>query len=194
MKTIILNDTEYHLPHQPSDFKLGKYEKVMKILEEDVTEIEKYSNLLVELGIPEEVIDDLTIEEFSSTIKDYMEGTTYDFSKFKFVPTIEVNGRTYQAFDEDAEFLLKVKDLNWIEKLIKRNPDKYLAEVLAVIFKDIELTKTEHYTDAHIRHKASLFRENVTLDIAIPYIGAISHELLTSLQTNVTLSNDTTTN
>ena len=54
-------------------------------------------------------------------------------------------------------------------------------------FKDIELTNNEHYVDAHIRHKAKLFRENVTADVALPYVGFFSKELLENIQTYATL-------
>lgn len=53
---------------------------------------------------------------------------------------------------------------------------------MAVIFKDVDLTKNEHYEEAHIKHKAKLFRDNITFDIAIPYIAYFSKEIIESLQ------------
>jgi hypothetical protein len=55
-------------------------------------------------------------------------------------------------------------------------------KAFALIYKDVELTDTEHYTDAHIEHKAKLFGEAVNADVAAPVIFQLSRIILDHIQ------------
>jgi hypothetical protein len=56
------------------------------------------------------------------------------------------------------------------------------AYILAVLFKDDALTKNEHYVESHLKHKCSLFAENLTADIAMPYLSLVAKRTLKSIQ------------
>ena len=64
----------------------------------------------------------------------------------------------------------------------KKNPTKFIAGILAIIFKDTELTNTEHYSMAHIEYKAELIRKEITYDIALPFIADYSVNLIEMLE------------
>lgn len=178
MLNVRIKTEDYPLKQNPSEFTIGEYEKISSIINNDeLDQIDKYSQFFVELGIPQDVMDDLNTIEFFNIIKSY---TSDKFELGEFQQTIEINGRTYKAFNE--EFFLNVKDMKAIEKYVKINPNSFVGELMAIVFKDVDLTKTEHYADAHIRHKAKLFREHVTFDVAVPYVGYFSKELLGSLE------------
>lgn len=178
MLEIELNGNVYQLKHTADEFLIGEYERVSSIINNtELDQIDKYSQLFVELGIPQTVLDELNTIKFFEIIKSY---NGYQFEVGEFTKEIEINGRTYKAFED--EFFLSVKDMKEIEKSIKRNPDSFIGDVMAIVFKDVELTKNEHYVDAHIKHKAKLFRDNVTFDKAVPFISYFSKEVIASLQ------------
>lgn len=188
MITITLKEVDYNLKTSASDFSLGEYESILTIINSTDEDFEKYANLLVSVGLPIEVVDNLEIKDFMSVLKQFTQSFD-DISQYtsNFSKTIEIGNKIYTSYTDD-EFKLKVKELKLIEKFITRNPNAYLSEIIAVVFKDNDLTNTEHYTDAHIRHKAKLFREHVTLDIALPYIIYFSKEILNNITVEINLN------
>jgi len=59
---------------------------------------------------------------------------------------------------------------------------KYMGEMLAVLYKDLQLDRTVHYEDAHIKAKAELFRTKVTADVILPYVNLILKDIVTKLK------------
>jgi hypothetical protein len=55
-------------------------------------------------------------------------------------------------------------------------------KAFALVYKDVELTDTEHYTDAHIEHKSKLFGDAVNADVAAPVIFQLSRIILEHIQ------------
>lgn len=188
MLTIKIKDKEFILKQNPSDFLISEYESVSTLLNNsELDEFDKYYQLFILLGVDEDILDNLDTIEFFDIIKTYLNN---NLSTGPLTKELVVNGRTYQSFDE--KFYINVRDMKAIERFIKNNPDVFIGELMAILFKDVELSKTEHYIDAHIKHKAKLFRENITLDIAIPFIGYFSKDLISSLEIfkEIELSNE----
>ena len=86
----------------------------------------------------------------------------------------EADGYTYEAYDDN--FKLTAKDTKHIEKILNSRHKGFISEALAVIFKRTDLSKTEHYTDAHIKHKAKIIRE-LTAEVAVPYLVVIAETI-----------------
>ncbi len=63
-----------------------------------------------------------------------------------------------------------------IEKIIKNNPNSYISKVIAVLFKRTDLKDQEHYADAHIKHKANLFKK-LNAEFTLPYIAFIGEKM-----------------
>jgi hypothetical protein len=63
-----------------------------------------------------------------------------------------------------------------IEKVALHKQKGYVSEMLAIMFKRDDLTAAEHYTDAHIKHKAKLIRK-LTANVAIPYLMFIAEKI-----------------
>jgi len=56
-----------------------------------------------------------------------------------------------------------------------------MAYMLAVIFKREDLTKTEHYDNAHLKLKEKLFSK-LPAAVAVPYVTYIGKELAKAMQ------------
>lgn len=184
----------YKLPNKASEMNIKLYEKLSEVLEAKVRDngenkdvfkyesvIDKYLDVLELLGLPESAINELSQEEFKKAVIDFNKPTKVNY---KMVNKIEVNGRIYKAF-EGKKFNLNVKDGALIEKYARQNPTRYVAEMLAVIFKDENLTDAEHRTNAHIKHKANIFRDEVKAEIAVPYLMEIAKKILIAGQKEV---------
>jgi hypothetical protein len=94
-----------------------------------------------------------------------------------------MSNHVYKAFDE--EFKLSVRDLKHIESKVKKSPSKYMAFMLSVIFKRTDLTKTEHYDNAHLKEKERLFSK-LPAAVAVPYVQHIGRELANAMKDEAT--------
>ena len=114
--------------------------------------------------------DDVEIEEFKEIVRAFNDV----IGKPELVNTLEIDGYTYVAFED--KFKLSVKDTKHIEKTMHSKHKGYISELLAVLFKRTDLTKVEHYSDAHIKLKAKLIRE-LKAELAVPYLVEIGQKL-----------------
>jgi hypothetical protein len=171
---------DYEIKSSIDELTVGQFEVVSGIMNDmGLGKVDKYVQIFEFLGLPESIWDDMETKEFTKLVSDYNEpyGKEMDYQ-----PTIEIDGYTYRAFTD--EFSVTIKDMKFIEAAVKADPKKWVAESLAVIFKREDLSKTEHYDTAHLKHKAKLFKE-IKAVIAIPYIQYIGKELNTALESKI---------
>jgi hypothetical protein len=171
----------FELKTELADMTVNEFEHISKILNNSqIDNVEKYCQVLEFLGMSDQIINELTDEEFYEIIRAF----TYEPEYSKMTPTIECDGRKYRAYEDEGELILKVKDLNYIEKAAK-NEKNYLSKILAIVFKQEELTATEHYTPAHIAYKAELFGKLNAQQMA-PYILTITNKITEGVEKHIT--------
>lgn len=137
--------------------------------------VEKHLEVFKLMGVSDE-IEDVDFEVFKEYILKFNSAKVPNSVLLK---RFEVDGYTYQAYED--EFKLTAKDTKFIEKILSSKHKGYISEVLAVIFKRTDLSKTEHYTDAHIKHKAKLIRD-LKAEVAIPYLVAVTEQINNHVQ------------
>lgn len=151
---------------------------------EDITEIhastkydhvEKHIETFKYMGLGDE-IEDVDIEEFKAYIKLF---NTSKAPEGILLKRFENDGYTYQAYDD--EWKLTARETKLIEKILNNKHKGYISEVLAVLFKRTDLTKTEHFTDAHIKLKSKIIRE-LPAEIAVPYLVAVADTINKQVQ------------
>jgi hypothetical protein len=178
MLTIKFQDNSYQIKNQVEEFTIREFEEICFILnEKKQTKINAWSQIFNLLGVPNEVIDEFDSFAFIQLIKEF---NLDDFENKEFVKEIEIDGYTYQSFEND--FKLTVKEMGLIEQKIEKDSNKFLGELMAIIFKRVDLSKIEHFDNAHIKYKAELFRNSVTADKAIPFIGFLSKRLINNIE------------
>jgi len=164
----------YQLKNSTNEFLINEFEHICSILNNlEKNHIEKWTEVFKYLGIPEDVIDNFDSFDFIEMIKEFNIFTT---DSTEFVKEIVLDGITYTAFDE--KFKLTVKEMTLIEDYVKKNDNRYLGEMLAVIYKRTDLDKTMTYDKAHLKFKAELIRKQINADVAIPIIGFLSKKLI----------------
>ena len=152
---------------RPNAINLAVWERMALVMyNESLDTIEKYEELFKLVGFKKELIEDLEFAEFGKAIEEFNTETTVEFAVY--VTELNIEGYTYKAFDN-----LKVKDLRIISNAMNDNPVS-AGEMMAMCFKRTDLEDKEHYADAHIKHKAALFRKHLTADVCIPYITRVT--------------------
>lgn len=134
--------------------------------------IDAWLEIFEMLGAKEKDLDRLKASDLFTHILDFNK----DEIEKKFVRTIELSGRTYEAYPEGGEFVLKGKTMATIERLVKANGDVNFAQVLAAIFEDTQETKAQHYDEDHVEEKAEYFGD-MRADIALPYLAEFGVEI-----------------
>jgi hypothetical protein len=56
--------------------------------------------------------------------------------------------------------------------IVKENKHS-VSDIMALMFKRTDLSNTEHYDNAHLKHKSKLFRTQPA-EIAIPYLNYVT--------------------
>ena len=156
------------IPSKMDELTLEQFQKISAIHNnEEYDTLEKHCKVFEYLGITEDEMDvefDLFLENVKLFNKD-------NFTKKDPVEEIELEGYTYKA-----EMKLSVKDSRIVEKIIKKDNKEYISDIMALMFKRTDLSNTEHYDPAHLKHKAKLFSK-LKADISIPYITFVTYKI-----------------
>lgn len=159
------------VPNQLNELTVQQFETITTIhAKTELDAIDKHLEVFEFLGVPTIEFDDIQIEEFKEIVKEFNNVQ----SQPQLVNTLELDGYTYTAFED--KFKLSVKDTKHIEKIMSSKHKGYISELLAVLFKRTDLTKAEHYSDAHIKLKAKMIRE-LKAELAVPYLVEIGKKL-----------------
>jgi len=178
MKVFKIGGKEYQLRNKSKEVSLNEFAKISHILSGgDGETTDKWLEVLTILG-SKELTELLTLKQFSDAVQSC---NLMDVNK-KVKQSIEVNGRVYECTLSKGEIQLTAKDLSKIEKMATSG--KMFGHLaFALVYKDTQLTNEEHYTDAHIEHKAKLFGNQITADIAAPAIIQIGRLIMQHFQT-----------
>ena len=164
------------IPNEMNELTIQQFEEITDIhANEKLDIIEKHLEVFKFMGVSDE-IEDIDFEVFKEYVDKF---NTAKVPSSELLKRFENSGYTYQAYDDD--FRLTAKDTKLIEKILGNKHKGYISEVLAVLSKRTDLTKTEHYTDAHIKHKAKLIRE-LKADVAVPYLVAVAEKINNHVQ------------
>ena len=167
----MVNILGFDVSNQLNELSVQQFETITTIhADTELDAIDKHLQVFEFLGVPTIKWDDVEIEEFKEIVRAFNNVT----GKPELVNTLELDGYTYVAFDD--KFKLSVKDTKHIEKIMSSKHKGYISEMLAVLFKRTDLTKAEHYSDAHIKLKAKMIRE-LKAELAVPYLVEIGQKL-----------------
>jgi hypothetical protein len=167
---------DQEIPNKMDELTIEQFEKISQILNnQEFDNIERYVEMFKYLGIKEELWDDYPFSMFVELIKEF---NLNSFTPGETVTSIEVDGYTYEA-----QLKLSVKETKLIEKIVNTKPNHYLSDIMAIMFKRTDLSNTEHFTDAHLKHKAKLFRTQKA-ELCVPYIVFVTDKIAEYAQTN----------
>lgn len=161
------------IPNVINELTIEQFEKVSEFTNnQELDAFEKWVSVFTYLGADENEVNEMDFSEFKDKVKEFNTVTYKAPTKFK--KTVELEGYKYVSYDK--KFKLSVRDIKHIEKIIKKDPLHYVSKMLAVIFKRTDLDIQEHYSDAHIKHKANLFK-SLNAEIALPFMAYVADKL-----------------
>jgi hypothetical protein len=165
-------------PNQPNELLLKEFEDLFNVINDrSLGGSERMLLAFKKLGVSDEDIDLMTKDQF---IENSIQLKKSEYNDELPPSEIEVNGRKYVA-NITEDLTISARDVVAIERLAKHSAGRFPSSVMAVIYKDSELTKTEHYADAHIKHKANLFRDAFPAKYAIPLLVRVARETVKDL-------------
>jgi hypothetical protein len=172
------NGKIYPIKNKLTEFTIGEFEKICELMNSSGSTIERWFNVFELLGIEEDILNNIDIEDFIKIIKDF--NLNAKIFKGNVKKEIILNNIKYYAYED--KFRLTVKETALIESYIQKNDNRYLGELVAIVYKNPELQKELHFEKAHIHFKAELIRKNITADIAIPLINFLSKRLIKDVE------------
>jgi hypothetical protein len=156
------------IPSKMDELTLEQFQKISAIHNnEEYDTLEKHCKVFEYLGITEEEMD-VDFDLFLENVKEF---NNNNYDKKDPVEEIEIDGYTYRA-----EMKLSVKDSRIVEKIVKKDNKEYISDIMALMFKRTDLSNTEHYDPAHLKHKAKLFSK-LKADISIPYLTFVTYKI-----------------
>lgn len=161
---------KYSVKNLISELNLEEFSRLNNIISyEEDDNISKWCKVLEYLGLKEEFIDMLSIDDLSQYInnafKDKVTGVVNN--------QIVIDGYTYECKMNNNKPDISVIDLKWIEKMLQKGP----SYLIAVIFKRTDLSKKEHFDRSHIYHKAYIIGKSMSAVQALYFLTYISQEI-----------------
>ena len=165
------------IPSKMDELTLEQFQKISAIHNnEEYDTLEKHCKVFEYLGITEEEMD-VDFDLFLANVKEF---NNNNYDKKDPVEEIEIDGYIYRA-----EMKLSVKDSRIVEKIVKKDNKEYISDIMALMFKRTDLSNTEHYDPAHLKHKAKLFSK-LKADISIPYLTFVTYKITNHAESQVT--------
>ena len=165
------------IPSKMDELTLEQFQKISAIHNnEEYDTLEKHCKVFEYLGITEDDMD-VDFDVFLANVKAFNDN---NYTKADAVEEIELEGYTYKA-----EMKLSVKDSRIVDKIVKKDNKEYISDIMALMFKRTDLTNTEHYDPAHLKHKSKLFSK-LKADISIPYLTFVTNKITSHAQSQTT--------
>lgn len=158
------------MPNLTSELTVDQFDMINFIMTNpEFQNYERWLELFIYMGVPEEVFDDMPLSELNEHIN--------AFNDQGDPVTEKVHSVNIEGFEYVAPEVVGAKDISLIEKEWKRSRDHFSSYCLAVLFKRADLSRNEHYSTAHIKHKQTLFG-NQKIDIGVAHIGEVLKSLV----------------
>jgi hypothetical protein len=168
---------EREIPNKMDELTIEQFEKVTEITNnKELDNIERYVKLFEYFGVKESEWDenDVELSEFIEKVKEF---NSNNYEVKDAVESFELEGYTYEA-----QMKLSVKDTKVIEKIVNNKSSNWISDLLALMFKRSDLSSTEHYSEAHLKHKSKLFKK-LKAEIAVPYLVFVTEKISSHAKT-----------
>lgn len=176
MITFTHEGKEYNFRNDESEITLLELAKVSDIMNTIDAYLERWILVIDLLG--DKGLSDVIDEDGLISI---VENSNFTNVKNEVPEVVNVNGREYTTNVVNGTLKLSGKDLSMIERAAKKG-GAWAVHAFAICYKDADLTATEHYTTAHIEHKANLFGKHLTAKEGAPVFFQLQTKLAEHIQ------------
>lgn len=156
------------------EFTIGEFEYLSSVINDSSrNHIDKWTEIFKFCGMDEEILDDMDSFDFIKLIGEF---NVFEVKRTEIEKSIVLDDIFYFSYDE--EFKISVKEMKIIEGFIKDSQDKYIGDIMAVLYKRPDVDKNITFDPSHIKYKAKLIRSQVNASVCVPIINYISKKLI----------------
>jgi hypothetical protein len=167
----------YFIKNSLDELSINQFEFITTILNKmGDTEVSKWKTILNFLDLPFEVLDDMDEDDILKVVTNFK---LEDLKINKYIKEIKLDKRKFLASK-----VITVKQISMVEDYLDKDSTRYIGELLAIIFREKDKSKEEHFNIATIEANAELFRYNVKMNVALPYINLLTANLITKYDLN----------
>lgn len=159
MKTFDFDGAIYSVKHEPKEFTLNEYNKVLSIISKNTDAFDKYYELFNHLGVPTDILDKMDIFAWKLMLSTYNTPSTEILQN-----NFTHNGIKYELYNKKS--VLNVKQTRIIIKYIKERPMEHLQYMAAVLY--VNPNENDSFSEKSIEERANIFKDNMTADYIIP--------------------------
>lgn len=175
---IIKENQNFELRTQLKDITIQEFNQIVNIMSDDKQlYFENWLDLLTVLGMPEDMLNELTIPDLLEIVKEF--NLFEPQENLEILQDIELDGYTYRLFEDKFKLTVRVSSI--VEQTIKSHPKDFIPWVIANLYKRTDLTDLEHKQSEHIKHKAKLFSQ-LTMDKCIVLFTILFEGIITKMQ------------
>lgn len=159
-----------------NELSITDFERLVYIFNKTYeSKIEQYVDIIeVISSLNKDEIENMDINEFKKLIEISEKIKTQDLTKTKRNKLI-VDGITYKTNYTNGEYKFTVKEITLIQKAIANNPNQYLAEFIAIVFKNVDEngnTINDLSSEAIANRKEKL--KNIKMKLIGPYFNSLT--------------------
>ena len=177
---IILNyeDETYRIKNGLDELTISEFEFMTTVFNDDDIncELEKWWTIINYLGLPFHVMDKIKNENHLESIINAFELDNSNLNKY--TKKLIIGNKKFSSSKT-----ITVKQITLVEEYLDKNSEKYMGELMAIIFREDGKTKDQHFNDTTITENAELFRYNITMDKVLPYINLLTSNIFIKYNT-----------
>jgi hypothetical protein len=178
MIKVKFEDKVYEVKNTLDEILISDFENIISIMNNKKNYIDRWSEVFIILGLPEIVLENMDSSDFINVIKEVDINTD---TEVKLEKEITIDNVVYRIKHDEVK--ISVKEMRLIEKFIIDNDNKYIGDIMAVLYRNESSDDTINYDLTHIKHKAKLFRDNVTVDKSLPFLKYLSTKIVKDFNT-----------
>jgi hypothetical protein len=178
MINVRFEDKVYEVKSTMSEILINDFETIISIMNNKKNYIDRWSEVFIILGLPEAVLENMDSSDFINVIKEIDINTDVEV---KLEKEITIDNVVYKTKHDEVK--ISVKEMRLIEKFIIDNDSKYIGDIMAVLYRNESSDDTINFDLSHIKYKAKLFRDNVTVDKSLPFLKYLSTKIVKDFNT-----------
>lgn len=180
MKTIRLENKTVEVMTSLNEITIDQFESCVSILKKTYdSQIDQYVDLIQALSsLTRDEIEDLDLSEFESLIKAIKIDDLTGFNE-QFINELTFDGVTYKSKSDGKRFKFSVKEMFLLQDKIKENEDKYILDLAAIIFREVDAEGniSSDLSKETIAKRKDILK-GIKMDVIAPYLLVLSKYFL----------------
>ena len=176
MINVNIDNQDFLIKSSLEEFTLNEFCDLTIILSNDTMMApQKWTAIIEYLGIPFELLEKMEITQLGEIVQELSFVSKDNKTS---ITEFEHNGYKYELSNlKDGKLSLSTKEYKFLTDLSINNKNDFIIYALAFLFRRIDLSDVEHYSNAHIDHKVQIFKDELIVNHILT-IGLLTDKLI----------------